>query len=820
MKIKFLLAVFLATTLHTSAQRTIESSADIYQEIKKLGVVTNVLYLAAHPDDENTRLIAWLENEKLARTAYLSLTRGDGGQNLVGTEKGDAMGVLRTQELLEARNEDGAEQFFSRVDDFGYSKTAEETFEKWNKKEVLSDVVYIIRKFRPDVIVTRFPPDSRAGHGHHTASAILAEEAFKLAGDKTAYPEQLKTVDVWQPTRILWNTSVWWDKQIPEKAAKNEDEYTKINIGDYNEILGLSYSEIAADSRSQHKSQGFGSARSRGNKLEYLKHTAGSPAMNDDLFHEIETSWNRVKGSEKVQALLDDLISNYNFTQPANSIKKLVEIYSEIEKLDDQHFAAQKLKDVKAIIKAVAGIRAEVLADNYNYVRTDTVTGKFVIVQRSNLPMKLKSIEPQLDSTFYAINLEPNELKTFTFSFQTLNGLSHPYWLPYEKYSEKVFFGAAQLRGQPEANPIKTFKYTLNIEGQDLQFEEPIDYKSTDRVKGELHRNVVISPEVTLTPAEKVYIFSKNEAQKINFLLEGNKENAKGKIEMIVPKGWKAEPASIDYKFSFVGEQKAMSFQLTPPEKASTGDISFKINGSPAKSVQRIEYDHILPQIMFAEAKAKVVKMDLNKNVKTIGYVKGSGDEVAQLLGGVGFNVISFDAEQLSVMDLSMFETIIVGIRAYNTEPSMKNGNVILNEFVKNGGNVIVQYNTNRGLVTTDIGPYPFQISRKRVTKEEAKPTFLDKKHPLLNTPNQLTEEDFDNWVQERGLYFADKWDDRYTPIIAWNDPGEDPQKGSILVADYGKGHFIFTGISFFRQMPAGVPGAYRLLTNMISYGK
>lgn len=804
--------------LNGYAQRTIESSSDIFQEIKKLNVVTNVLYVAAHPDDENTRLISWLENEKLARTAYLSLTRGDGGQNLVGTEKGDAMGLLRTQELLEARKEDGGEQFFSRVDDFGYSKTAEETFEKWNKNDVLSDVVYIIRKFKPDVIVTRFPPDSRAGHGHHTASAILAEEAFKLAGDKTAFPEQLKTLDVWQPTRILWNTSVWWDQRIPEKAAKEED-YIKINIGDYNELLGLSYSEIAADSRSQHKSQGFGSARSRGNRIEYLKHTAGSMAEGD-LFHEIETSWTRVKGSEKVQALLDDLVSAYDFNAPANSVKKLIELYKAIDELEDTHFKTQKLEDIKQIIKAATGIKTEALANAYNYVRTDTISGKFIIVQRSNLNIQLKSIEPQLDSTFYAIPLESNELKSFGFSFQTLGGLSHPYWLPYEKYDEKMLFGGKYLRGQPEAGAIQNFKYTLNIEGVDIQFEEPLDYKWTDRVKGELHRNVDISPNVTLTPAEKVYLFSTNEAQKISFLLEGNKAGAKGEVSIVLPKGWEAKPSSINYEFSFVGEQKALSFELTPPNNASTGELSFKVDGTEARAIQRIEYDHILPQVMFPIAKAKLVKMDLNKTVKNIGYVKGSGDEVAQNLGGVGFNVVSFEAKDLSVMDLSIFETIIVGIRAYNTEPSMKNGNGILNEFVKNGGNVIVQYNTSRGIERGAIGPYPFHLSRKRVTKEEAKPTFLAPKHPLLNTPNKLTKDDFDNWVQERGLYFADEWDEKYTPIIAWNDPGEEPQKGSILVADYGKGHFIFTGVSFFRQLPAGVPGAYRLLTNMISYGK
>lgn len=816
---KFIFSLlFISLTLSLAAQRKLESSSEILQEIKKLNVVTNVLYIAAHPDDENTRLIAWLENEKLARTAYLSLTRGDGGQNLVGTEKGDAMGVLRTQELLEARKEDGGEQFFSRVDDFGYSKTAEETFENWNKQEVLSDVVYVIRKFRPDVIITRFPPDSRAGHGHHTASAMLAEEAFKLAADKKAFPEQLKTLDVWQAKRILWNTSVWWDSQLPEKAAKAED-YIKIDIGDYNELLGLSYSEIAADSRSQHKSQGFGSARSRGTQLEYLKHTDGEQAKSD-LFEGINTTWSKVESGTKVQSLLNEIISKYDVSNPAASVKDLVKLYATMQSLESNFYIPEKIESLKNIIKAAAGIKAEALADDYNYVRGDDITGKFILIQRSNLAIDLKSVYPALDTSFSQIKLEHNQPLELPFKINAKNGISHPYWLPYENYKERMSFGAEALRAKPEAGPIQYFNYTLSLFETDIEFEEPIDFKSTDRVKGELHRDVIISPSVTVTPSEKVYIFSSDQAQSISVLLEGNKQGAKGNITINVPSGWEAKPPTLDYEFSFVGEQKSISFQLFPSSDASVGEISFTVDGAPAKAVQRIEYDHIRPQIMFPKAVAKVVKMNLNKTVKNIGYVRGSGDEVAQNLGQVGFNVASFDAKDLAVMDLSLFETIIVGIRAYNTEPSMKNGNAILNEFVKQGGNVIVQYNTSRGIEEGAIGPYPFQLSRNRVTKEEAEPTFLAPKHPLLTTPNQLTKNDFDGWVQERGLYFADKWDEKYTPIIAWNDPGEEPQKGSILVADYGSGHFIFTGISFFRQLPAGVPGAYRLLTNMVSYGK
>lgn len=813
---KAFLLLFLAVSLfQIKAQRKIESSADILQELKKLKVVGNALYIAAHPDDENTRLIAWLENEKMVRTAYLSLTRGDGGQNLVGTEKGDAMGVLRTQELLEARKEDGGEQFFSRVDDFGYSKTAEETFEKWDKQAVLSDVVYVIRKFKPDVIITRFPPDSRGGHGHHTASSILAEEAFAKANDPNSFPEQLKEVTLWQPKRILWDV-YWWNEEVKNEALAKGGIVTA-NIGDYNEIMGLSYSEIAADSRSQHKSQGFGVARSRGNRLEYLQHTAGEKAEKD-LFEGIDLSWKRLNGGDRVLMKIDELIKAYQADAPAKSVKGLIELYHLIESIEENPYQDQKLQGVKNIIKAALGLKAEALAENYNYVQGDSIKGDFILLHRSGLDVDLSQLDPAIDQTNSSQKLDENELYHFDFSFIAGTEISHPYWLPYGKFDEGNPI-PSHLRSQPQSEPIKTFEYTLIIEGKDITFSEPIDYKWSDRVKGELHRRVIISPEVTLTPSDKVYTFTADSAKDINFIAEGNKVGETYTLSVDLPDGWEASPMEHQFTPSFSGEQAALSFKIKPSVSSMVDEITFKVNGKEARAVQRIEYDHILPQIMFPKAKSKVVKMDLKKTATRVGYIIGSGDEVAQNLRQVGFEVSLIEADQIAVTDLNQFETIVVGIRAYNVHESMKNGNKLLNNYVKNGGTVIVQYNTSRGLKTTEIGPYPFDLSRNRVTKEEAEPTFLDAKHPILNRPNQISKADFEGWVQERGLYFAGNWDEKYKPIIAWNDPKESPQKGGVLVADYGEGKFIYTGISFFRELPAGVPGAFRLLSNMISYG-
>jgi hypothetical protein len=655
----------------------------------------------------------------------------------------------------------------------------------------------------------------------------LAEEAFTLAADEKSFPEQLKYVNVWQAKRILWNTSVWWDKQLPEKAAK-ADDYIKINIGDYNESLGLSYSEIASDSRSQHKSQGFGSARARGNKLEYLKHTKGEKA-NTDLFEGINTSWSRIDGTKEIQEKLNSIISAFDINKPSSSVKELTELYQLIISLKENSYNEEKLESLGRIIKAAAGIHVEFLAKDYNYpaFQLTPVKGSAEFIVRTDIPVSIKSISPAIDSNYSTIKLKENELSKFPFAHEIAINPSNPYWLnkPIESEKELSFVDKTIVDwpaqyGMPENVSNVIFNYVLNISGVDILFNQPIDYKWTERVDGELHRDVIVSPEITATPSETVFIFSKNEAQRVDVLLEGNKDSLSNEIKLIAPEGWKVEPESITFQLSFKCEQKSISFMLTPPLASSVGEISFQFKKMKARAVQRVNYPHVKPQILFPRAKAKVVKMDIKKTVKSVGYVIGSGDEVAANLGQIGFNIVSFTADQLAIMDLSIFETIIVGIRAYNTEESMKNGNTILNEFVKNGGNVIVQYNTNRGLKTDQIGPYPFKLSRNRVTKEEAKPTFLKPKHALLNTPNKLTKVDFDGWVQERGLYFAGEWDKKYETIIEWNDPGEKPQKGSILVADYGEGHFIFTGISFFRQLPAGVPGAYRLMTNMISYGK
>jgi len=716
------------------------NSAEILHQLKKLEVLGNALYLAAHPDDENTRLISYLENERLIRTAYLSLTRGDGGQNLIGTEKGDAMGVLRTQELLEARKIDGGEQFFSRAVDFGYSKTAKETLEIWDKEKILSDVVWVIRKFKPDVIITRFPPDDRGGHGHHTASAMLAEEAFKLAADPKAFPEQLKYLEPWQSKRILWDI-YWWNKEIKEEALKS-GTILESNIGAYNELIGLSYSEIASISRSQHKSQGFGTLKSRGNRLEYLKHTFGEVAKND-LFEGINTSWEKIEGGTEIQNKLKKIIADYQFNQPSKSIPDLVELYTLMNQQSGNFYVDQKIQELKKVIKDAAGIYAEAVTEKYKYVPAENIKGNFNLIVRSDIPYQVHQISPEVESEISTLDSFPNnEILSYPFTINGKQEITQPYWLYGDHFG--VFQVDDQRKiGKPENEPVVTFTYRLSFppNQEKISFSEPIDYKWSDRVNGELHRDVIISPPVTANLSQQVYLTKTQEALKVNVVIKAHQAEQGGTVSLKLPKGWTAEPKQFELNLKRSGQQIPLSFKVSPPETSNQGELSVLYNDKPMRSMVQINYDHIEPQVFFPEAKAKVVKMKLQSKVKQIGYVIGSGDEVADNLKSVGFQVESFKAEELPLKDLSKYETIIVGIRAYNINDAMINGNEVLNKYVEQGGTVIVQYNTNRGLIAEKIGPYPFQLSRNRVTKEEAQPTFLKPDHPLLNSPNKPAAE-------------------------------------------------------------------------------
>lgn len=810
-----LVITFLGFIPKSKAQDPL-TAGEIKLALNKLNTLGSVLYLAAHPDDENTRLIAYMANEKLMRTGYLSLTRGDGGQNLIGTEQGALMGVVRTQELLEARKIDGGEQFFTRAVDFGYSKTPEETFTKWDKQKVLADVVYTIRKFRPDVIITRFPKTAYAGHGHHTASAILAEEAFDLAADSTAFPEQLIYVDVWQPKRLFLNASTWWDKDLPEKAKGNPD-YITIDVGTYNPLLGKAYSEIAAESRTMHKSQGFGAAKVRGVQEEYLVLQKGDKFEND-VFDGIDFSWNRIEEGKEISVLIQEATTNFDAEHPEKIVPVLLKVFTKINALPYSSWKYVKLAEVARLISSCMGLHAEFIADDFSATPGTSVTGVVNIVNRSNLKVKLTNVGIMEKDSTINIELPKNEMQNINIPFVCESEANtNPYWL--NKPYEGIFEVAQQdMIGLPQNRNKLYAAIMLEVEGTFFYLTQPLQYKWTDRVKGEIYRPFVVLPKITAAVAENVYVFSANTPKKVVVTVKSHEKNSNGNVSLALPKGWKVSPEVAEFSIAEKNQEQQITFMVTPSATASEVEMKVVINKSPAKEAIFIEYDHINIQTVIKEARAKMVRLDVKTNGQKIGYIMGAGDEVPNALEQLGYQVVLLDEDKLKNENLSQFDAIICGIRAYNTNKYMGNVYTKIMGYIKDGGNYIVQYNVNRGLVTDKIGPYKFNISKDRVTEEDATVTFVNAKHSVLNYPNKLTAADFEGWVQERGLYFADEWDEQFQSILIMNDKGETSKKGSVLVAHYGKGSFIYTGVSFFRELPAGVSGAFRLFANMVSY--
>ncbi|WP_460639149.1 PIG-L family deacetylase [Larkinella harenae] len=824
--------VVFASQLAYSQNKT-AAAGTILQGLKKLNVVGTVLYVAAHPDDENTQMLAYLANERLLRTGYLALTRGDGGQNLIGSEQGEYIGIIRTQELLAARRIDGPEQFFSRAYDFGFSKSTEEAVKTWGQEQVLGDVVWTIRKYRPDVIITRFPPDSRAGHGHHSASAYLAEEAFKIANDPTKYPEQLKWVKPWQPKRIFWN--VFIPGAFMSNKKPDEPGVIAVETGLYNPLLGKSYGEIAAESRSQHKSQGFGVPANRGVKIDYLLLKGGAPASTDP-FNGIDLSWKRVPGGAKVQQLINQAITAFKPEKPSASVPILVQTYKALNQLDTANvYVKAKRQEVENLIQQCMGLWFETNPHDYAAAPGERLQVTSNVVNRSDVPVRLIGVQVPALKKDTAINLalKPNDVTAFTsaITIPTNQPISQPYWL--EKPVEKGLFQVTNqtLIGLPENPPAFTSLFTFEIGGEKFTFSRPWVYKSTDPVDGEIYRPFVIQPAVMVNLAEGVYVFADDTPKTVDVVLRSGRAAVSGTLNLEVPAGWRVEPAQVPFEFKGKAQESRVTFRVFPSATYSEGKLRAMVTVSSAKkadyasSLRLVAYKHIPTQTVFPAAAAKLVKLDIKVTSKQIGYITGAGDLVPAALQQIGCQVTLLGPREMNG-DLSRYDAIVTGVRAYNTEDWLRYYQPRLMEYVKNGGRMIVQYVTpggsfiQNGLKVDQIGPYPFTIGRERVTEEDAKMTFLNPQHPLLNSPNKITEQDFNGWIQERGLYFAQDWDKAYEPIFSAHDTNEAAKEGSLIYTKYGKGHFMYTGLVFFRELPAGVPGAYRLFANMISVGQ
>lgn len=734
---RFLLIVILFFTVQnkaTAQKQVAASSSEILHAMKRLNVLGTVMYIAAHPDDENTRLLAYMARDRNYKTAYLAMTRGDGGQNLIGDEQGIELGMIRTQELLAARRVDGAEQFFTRAYDFGFSKRTEEALAMWDKQKVLSDAVWVIRNFKPDVIITRFPEDSRAGHGHHSGSAVIAREAFVAAADPKMFPEQFKFgVGPWKAKRIMWNTFSFGSTNT---TAENQ---LKIDAGSYIPLMGKSIGEIAAEGRSQHRSQGFGSASTRGTATEYFIHTLGEKAEKDPM-DGVDCSWARVNGGSVVNALVNQLVETYSVHDPSASLPQLIAIRKAIQAIGDVHWKRIKLSEVDRLIQLTTGLHLEALADRSLVKQGDSIRVNVLLNNRAGADINIGEISFENTKAGQGMGLKKNVNWTNSFyvPVSTTKKVSQPYWL--EQAMEAGYFNVndQQLIGMPENKPAFTVNAMLNIMGESILFEVPVRYRVVDPAKGEFFHPVYVLP---------------------------------------------ASPAA-------------------------------------DKKMETIAYEHIPTLTYFSN----IVKFDLPKDMKTtgkrIGYITGAGDKLPDMIRMMGFDVTELGKNDINQGKLNQFDAVVVGVRAYNVNEWMAGKHVILMDYVSNGGNLVVQYNTNSfagPMQKTMIGPKPLTISRGRTTEEDADVVFLDENDPLLNFPNKITKNDFSGWIQERGIYYAENFSPDYKAVLSMHDKGEADLNGSLIVRNEGKGRFIYTGLVFFRELPAGVPGAFRLFANIIS---
>lgn len=814
-----------------------QSSTEIFQQLKKLSVLGSVLYIAAHPDDENNSFLPYLAKEKNYRTAYLSLTRGDGGQNLIGPEQGIELGLIRTQELLAARRIDGAEQYFTSAYEFGFSKTADETLRYWNREKVLADIVWVIRKFQPDIIINRFPPDSRAGHAHHTSSSILSIEAYKAAADSTRFPEQLELgVDIWQAKRLLWNTYNFGG------ANTTSETQLKIDGGVYNSLMGKSYGEIGGEARSMHKSQGEGRPHRKGPIYEYFS-TIGGDTAKTGLMDGIITDWTRIPtDGVALQQMVNKIVSAYNFEHPELSVAPLIELYKAIQRIDYKGiWWTQKKEEIQNLIINCAGVFAEATTDVEYAVAGEKLAVNLFMNKRSNANLQLDQILLNTSpansfDTSLQLNLLPNTnfslVKNFTV--ETGKPYSQPYWLANPMADMGTFSVTdQQLVGKAESAPpfIATFVFSMN--GISFNIYKPVQCKYVDAVRGEVYQ-----PLNVITP---VIVFLNKDVILTNVVENGKLKQSIAPLVVQFKANFSATalPIKLNIKegdeilysrdsvlnleqggvYSFPLALNKITAQKLPTHFSA--EIAYTINGKQfayTHYLKSIKYDHIPTINYFYKDNVVLVNEKINTVAKKVGYIIGAGDLVPEALEQLGYAVDYLREQDITDEKLKKYQVIMVGIRAHNIHEWLTNKNDIISRYVQNGGHYVVQYlkGNTIGNKRVKVGPYPFAMTNTRVTEEKAKVSFLTPNHPFLSFPNKITDDDFDGWVQERSTYQLEPVQAPYEAVLSMGDKGEKQTNGSLVTAKYGKGNFTYVSLVLFRQLPAGVPGAYRLLANII----
>lgn len=800
-----------------STHRSTKNSSELLHQLLSIQNTASVLYVAAHPDDENTRLIAYLRNEMHADVTYLSITRGDGGQNLIGTELREDLGLIRTNELLKAREVDGGKQLFTRANDFGYSKHHDETLVIWEKDKVLSDVVRAIRKTQPDIIITRFDTTGGTTHGHHTASAKLAIEAFDLAANSDAYPEHFEDgLDPWQAQSIFWNAYSW--RGVSEDVL-NHPELITLEVGNQNTLLGYTYDELAALSRSNHKSQGFGSSPRYGAQVEYLipwKNGVDLAQFNKTL----TKSWSDLNTLSADAEKLANLIADFSIYEPQASVSTALQLSNSIKNREPK-----VAKELANWAYEASGITTRFYSPEANLVEGNTYSTRLQVANPLGVNARLQKINVGNDAVQIANEIAlGNDLWTTSYELSISQKalLSSPYWLTQKSGIGMYEVAETTNIGLPMNTDLITSSWVLTIDGQLVSVEIPLEYTYTDPVKGEVVENVGLMPKIAVTVNENLAIKSDSSPFPINLSVTNHTQNT-----AIIDLGTTLTDQSWDVSFEkqslelAASETATVEVLLTPSATNAVNEVTFwaMFDGEKYDRHQTvIDYDHLPVLKTLKKTEAKLVQLDVQATAKKVLYINGAGDKVAEGIRKMGIEVTEVAPELLSTYDLSQYDAVISGIRAYNVAgDALAAAQYQINEYVLAGGNYIIQYNTLSRGMPEQLGPLAYATSRDRVTDELSEVSVLAQNHPVLSSPNTISQADFEGWVQERGLYFASSWDPAFQPILSMNDPGESPKEGALLVANHGQGTVVFTGLSFFRELPAGIPGAYRLLANILS---
>ena len=835
--------------------------------LRRLPTIASVLHTAAHPDDESTELLAYLARGEGARVAYLSLNRGEGGQNGIGPELWENLGVIRTEELLAARKLDGAEQYFTRAFDFGFTQSPEETFQKWNREELLEDMVRVIRTMRPLVVVSGFTGTPRDGHGQHQVAGLLTPEAIRAAADPARFPNLAREgLHPWQVLKVYGR--VW---------GGCEANCAEFDVGVFDPILGRSYAELAADGRSRHRSQDFGMIQPRGSQVRSFprwQSQVTTSGRERSLFEGIEirlVGAARLAGPEgeslmpaltKVQSLADRALSELDVSRPeaiaphlANGLREVRALQQRAAGLSDslgkanltailqrkeREFSAALVQSLGVVVDALSnteivtpGESVEVAAHLY-YGRSERsmvapAASLRVPTGWSVTTVAAAAEQPSSGMAMLRGREAPDHVVRFRAQVPAGAAPTQPYWLAQPRTRDQFDWSPEMPLNQPFSPPVATAQLTLTLSGERVVIEQPVEFRFADKTFGEIRRGLKVAPVLTLTVTPTMLVLpagSRQRTREISVEITHNgRQPLEGSARLAVPAGWQVESDPRPLRFTRQGEKTARLYRVTPPQ-GLTG--TFDLQAEAEARGQRftigytpISYPHIETHFVYRPARTQLRLFDVEvASGLRVGYVMGSGDEGPRILEQLGVDVRLIGPAELASGDLSSYHTIVLGIRVYEVNEHVIANNNRLLDYVANGGTLIVQYNKeeySRG----QFAPYPIQMQRGvRVTDERAPVTLLVPDHPLFQSPNRIGPADWEGWVQERGLYFLSEWDARFTPLLAAPDERGTLQRGGQLIASYGKGHYVFTAYAWFRQFPAGVPGPLRLFANLVSLPK